>query len=67
MSLASFSVRRRVAVTMVFIGVALIGLLSLYQLPLDMFPKIEPPMVSVMRTGSSATSPKPARARRSRT
>lgn len=48
MSLASFSVRRRVAVTMVFIGVALVGLLSLYQLPLDMFPKIEPPMVSVI-------------------
>jgi hydrophobic/amphiphilic exporter-1 (mainly G- bacteria), HAE1 family len=47
-SLASFSVRRRVTVTMIFLGVTVIGLLSLYQLPLDMFPKIEPPMVSVI-------------------
>lgn len=48
MSLSSFSVRRRVTVTMIFLGIAVVGLLSLYQLPLDMFPKIEPPMVSVI-------------------
>jgi hydrophobe/amphiphile efflux-1 (HAE1) family protein len=48
MSLPSFSVRRRVTVTMIFVGIAVIGLLSLYQLPLDQFPKIEPPMVSVI-------------------
>ena len=48
MSLPSFSVRRRVTVAMIFLGIAVIGLLSLYQLPLDMFPKIEPPMISVI-------------------
>ncbi len=56
MSLSSFSVRRRVTVTMIFLGVAVIGLLSLYQLPLDMFPKIESPMVSVITPWPGASA-----------
>jgi HAE1 family hydrophobic/amphiphilic exporter-1 len=57
MSLSSFSVRRRVAVTMFFLGVAVIGLVSFTKLSLDMFPDIEPPVVTVIMPwmGASAT------------
>ncbi len=48
MSLSSFSVKRRVAVTMFFLGVAVIGMVSFTKLSLDMFPNIEPPVVTVI-------------------
>ena len=57
MSLPSFSVRRPVTVAMVFLGVVVLGMVSFTRLPLDMFPDIEPPVVSVIThwLGASAT------------
>lgn len=57
MSLSSFSIRRRVTVIMIFLGVAVIGLVSFTRLSLDMFPEIEPPVISVITPwlGASAS------------
>ena len=57
MSLSSFSVRRRVTVSMIFLGIAVLGLVSFSRLSLDMFPDIEPPVVTVITPwlGASAT------------
>lgn len=56
MSLPSFSVRRPVLVTMVFLGIVVLGVLSFVRLPLDMFPKIEPPMISVITLWRGASA-----------
>jgi len=57
MSLPSFAVRRRVTVAMIFLAVAVIGLVAFTKLSLDMFPDVEPPVVSVIMVwpGASAT------------
>ena len=57
MSLPSFSVRRPVLVTMVFLGIVVLGVITFVRLPLDMFPDIEAPMISLITTwkGASAT------------
>ena len=57
MSLPSFSVRRPVLVAMVFLGIVVIGTIAFTRLPLDMFPKIESPVISVITVwkGASAT------------
>ena len=48
MSLPSFSVRRHVTVFMIFLAIVVIGLISLQRMSLDLFPDIEPPMISVI-------------------
>lgn len=56
MSLPSFSVRRRVTVCMIFLAIGVLGIISLFSLPLDMFPDIESPMVSVITPWPGASS-----------
>ncbi len=48
MSLPSFSVRRRVTTGMIFLALALLGLVAFTRLPVDMFPDVELPTVSVI-------------------
>jgi HAE1 family hydrophobic/amphiphilic exporter-1 len=48
MSLSSFSVRRRVTTGMIFLAVTLLGLVSFTRLPVDLFPDVEMPTVSVI-------------------
>ncbi len=48
MSFLRFVVRRPVLVLMVFSAVVLFGGYSLVQLPVDQFPKIEPPVITVV-------------------
>jgi hydrophobic/amphiphilic exporter-1 (mainly G- bacteria), HAE1 family len=47
MSLFSTAVKKPVSTVMIFIAVVIFGLYSYLQLPVDFFPKIDPPMISV--------------------
>src|SRR5262245_51107116 len=50
MSIASFSVRRPIAVLMVMVSVILVGAICLTRLPIDLLPEISFPSVSVRTT-----------------
>ncbi len=47
MSLYSTAVKKPVSTIMIFIGVVILGVYSYLQLPVDFFPKIDPPIISV--------------------
>lgn len=47
MSLYSTAVKKPVSTIMIFIGVVIFGIFSYLQLPVDYFPKIDPPIISV--------------------
>jgi hydrophobic/amphiphilic exporter-1 (mainly G- bacteria), HAE1 family len=57
MSIYSSSVKRPVTTILIFVGLMVIGLYSLVQLPVDLYPEIELPFVTVMTTypGASAS------------
>ncbi len=57
MSIYGSSVKRPVTTILIFIGLMVIGLYSLVQLPVDLYPEIELPFVTVMTTypGASAS------------
>jgi len=48
MSLPDISVRRPITTLMLFIAILIIGLVSFQRLPIDLFPEIEPPVISVL-------------------
>ncbi len=52
MNLPEFSVNRRVTILMLTLIVVLFGILSLFELGLDMFPELEYPFISVVTTYS---------------
>lgn len=47
MSIYSTAVKKPVSTIMIFIGVVIFGIYSYLQLPVDYFPKIDPPIISV--------------------
>lgn len=47
MSLYSTAVKKPVSTIMIFIGVVIFGIYSYTQLPVDFFPKIDPPIITV--------------------
>lgn len=47
MSIYSTAVKKPVSTIMIFIGVIIMGIYSYLQLPVDFFPKIDPPIISV--------------------
>lgn len=47
MSLYSTAVKKPVSTIMIFIGVVIFGIFSYLQLPVDYFPQIDPPIISV--------------------
>lgn len=47
MSIYSTAVKKPVSTIMIFIGVVIFGIYSYFQLPVDFFPKIDPPIISV--------------------
>ncbi len=47
MSLYSTAVKKPISTIMIFIGVVIFGIYSYLQLPVDFFPKIDPPIISV--------------------
>lgn len=48
MKLPDFAVRRFVTVLMLFLGILILGIVSLVSLPIDLFPEIEIPAISVV-------------------
>jgi len=56
MRLPEFSVKQPVATLMLFLGVILLGTISLTQLNIDQFPEIEPPVVSILTTWPGASA-----------
>jgi len=56
MKLPEFSVRQPVAILMLFLGVFIIGLFSMSRLGIDMFPNIEPPVISIMTNWPGASA-----------
>lgn len=48
MSLYSTAVKKPVSVVMIFIGVIIFGIYSYLNLPVDFFPKMDPPYISIM-------------------
>jgi HAE1 family hydrophobic/amphiphilic exporter-1 len=48
MNLPEISVRRPIATIMLFVAIMIIGLVSFDRLPIDLFPEIEPPIISVL-------------------
>ncbi|MGM0376933.1 MAG: efflux RND transporter permease subunit [Bacteroidota bacterium] len=57
MSIYEKAVKKPITVVLIFIGVVILGLFSLRYLPIDLYPEIDPPMVSVFTfyEGASAT------------
>ena len=57
MSIYSTSVKRPVTTILIFVGLMVMGLYSLVQLPVDLYPEMELPFVVVMTTypGASAS------------
>lgn len=56
MNLPEISVKRRVAMFMVFVAVLLIGGIVLFSLKLDLLPDIEPPVVNILTTWPGASA-----------
>ncbi len=56
MWLSEIAVKRPYSIIMFFLGVFLIGVISLFKLPIDFFPKIEPPVISVIVPYPGATA-----------
>ncbi|HAC16815.1 MAG TPA: multidrug transporter AcrB [Bacteroidetes bacterium] len=48
MNLSKIAVERPVTTTMVFLAILVMGVVSLMRLPIDLFPEIEPPIISVI-------------------
>lgn len=56
MSIFKSSVNNPITTLMVFAGVIIVGLYSLLYLPIDLFPEMDPPYVSVMTTYAGANA-----------
>ncbi|MDD2550200.1 MAG: efflux RND transporter permease subunit, partial [Bacteroidales bacterium] len=57
MSIYKTAIDKPVTTLLIFVGVVIIGLFSLLRLPIDLFPELEPPFISVMTAypGASAS------------
>ncbi|MDR2131479.1 MAG: efflux RND transporter permease subunit [Odoribacteraceae bacterium] len=56
MSIYNTAVEKPITTIMIFIGVMVLGLFSLVQLPIDQLPKMDPPYLSVMTTYPGANA-----------
>ncbi|MRT94424.1 efflux RND transporter permease subunit [Ancylomarina sp. 16SWW S1-10-2] len=56
MSLYSTAVKKPVSVIMIFLGVIIFGMYSYLNLPVDFFPKMDPPYISVMTSYTGANA-----------
>ena len=48
MRLPEFGVRRPLTNIMIFASILVLGVVSLYRLPIDLMPEIEPPVISII-------------------
>ena len=56
MSIYKSAINKPVTTILIFVAVAILGLFSLAQLPIDQFPEMEPPYVTVMTTYPGANA-----------
>ena len=56
MSIYKSAINKPVTTILIFVAVLIIGLFSLQKLPIDQFPEIEPPYITVMTTYSGASA-----------
>ena len=65
MSIYKSAINKPVTTALIFVAVIVIGLFSLSRLPIDQFPEMDPPYITVMTTypGASASECMPARIR----
>ena len=56
MRLPEFGVKRSVTTIMIFLGIVLLGVVSLYKLSVDMLPEIEPPAISAITSYPGAAA-----------
>ena len=56
MSIYKTSINKPVSTVLIFVAVAIIGLFSLSKLPIDQFPEMEPPYITVMTTYAGASA-----------
>ncbi len=56
MSIYRSSVERPITTSVIFFGVIVLGLYSLVRIPIDLFPEMEPPMITVMTVYSGANA-----------
>jgi HAE1 family hydrophobic/amphiphilic exporter-1 len=56
MKLSELGVSKPVSTTMVFLAILVLGLVSLFLLPVDLMPEIEPPAISVITAWSGAST-----------
>ncbi|HON52325.1 MAG TPA: efflux RND transporter permease subunit, partial [Bacteroidales bacterium] len=56
MSIYSSSVKNPITTIMIFLAVIVFGLYSLSSLPIDLYPKMEPPYISIMTTYPGASA-----------
>jgi CzcA family heavy metal efflux pump len=56
MNLPEFSVRQPVATAMLFLALGLLGVFSALRLSTDMYPEIEPPVISILTTWPGASA-----------
>lgn len=56
MSIYKSAVNKPITTIMVFVAIIVLGLFSLSRLPIDLYPEINPPYISVMTTYSGANS-----------
>ena len=56
MSIYKTSINKPVTTALIFVAVAIIGLFSLSKLPIDQFPEMEPPYITVMTTYAGASA-----------
>lgn len=48
MNIPKLAVEKPVTTTMIFVAILLLGVVSLFRLPVDLYPEIEPPIISVI-------------------
>lgn len=56
MSIYASAVKQPITTLMIFVGVLVFGVFSLIQLPIDLFPEMDPPYISVLTTYSGANA-----------
>jgi HAE1 family hydrophobic/amphiphilic exporter-1 len=56
MSIFKSAVQKPITTAMVFVAVVVMGVFSVIQLPIDLYPEIEPPYISVMTTYAGASA-----------
>ncbi|WP_206919281.1 efflux RND transporter permease subunit [Alicyclobacillus suci] len=55
MKIANFSIRRPVTITMIMIAVVIVGIFSVFQLPEELYPKLNLPVAAVATSWSGAS------------